>query len=77
MKAAIENFASGDFESKVLILGDMAELGSESQSEHIELLEFIKSNSFNNVLLIGPEFEKANQLFEFSIYTDKMSWRIF
>jgi UDP-N-acetylmuramoyl-tripeptide--D-alanyl-D-alanine ligase len=71
MKAAIENFASGNFKNKVLILGDMAELGFESHAEHISILELIKSRALNNVILIGPEFVKANQSFGFSIVEDK------
>ena len=72
MRAAIENFALGDFEKKVLILGDMAELGADSPKEHVSVLEFVKSNSFNNVILIGPEFMAANQSFEFSALKDNI-----
>ncbi|MCD4731975.1 MAG: UDP-N-acetylmuramoyl-tripeptide--D-alanyl-D-alanine ligase [Bacteroidales bacterium] len=71
MKAALENFALGNFKNKVLILGDMAELGVESHAEHILILELIKSRALNNVILIGPEFEKANQSFGFSALKDK------
>ena len=71
MNAAIENFATANFEKKVLILGDMAELGVESSNEHHSILEFIKSKNFGNVILVGPEFKKANQSFEFMAINDK------
>ena len=70
MQAAIENFASGDFKNKVLIFGDMAELGVESQSEHLIILELIKSKALSNAILIGPEFVRANQSFGFSTADD-------
>lgn len=71
MRVAIENFAMGNFENKVLILGDMAELGAESPKEHASILEFVKSNTFNHVILIGSEFKKANQTFGFTAMNDK------
>ena len=70
MKAAIENFASGKFKNKVMILGDMAELGVDSQAEHISILELIKSLALNNVILTGPEFAEANQSFGFDVTGD-------
>jgi UDP-N-acetylmuramoyl-tripeptide--D-alanyl-D-alanine ligase len=60
MKAAIENFATSDFNNKTLILGDMAELGNESRKEHEVLLEFLTNPAFINVFLIGDIFHKVN-----------------
>jgi UDP-N-acetylmuramoyl-tripeptide--D-alanyl-D-alanine ligase len=71
MKAAIENFAAGNFENKSLILGDMAELGGDSLKEHGAVLELLKSLGLNKVLLIGPEYAKANKSFEFQTALDK------
>ncbi len=59
MKVALENFKS--FEgSKAIIIGDMLELGNESEIEHREILEFVRSLSFNEVLTVGKEFKKVN-----------------
>ncbi|MHA6698000.1 UDP-N-acetylmuramoyl-tripeptide--D-alanyl-D-alanine ligase [Chryseobacterium sp. A321] len=59
MKVALENFKS--FEgSKAIIIGDMLELGRESEKEHKEILEFVKSLSFQQVLTVGREFSKVN-----------------
>lgn len=59
MKVALENFKS--FEgSKAIIIGDMLELGNESEKEHREILEFVRSLSFNEVLTVGKEFKKVN-----------------
>ena len=61
MEAAIRNFAELDYKNKVLIIGDMLELGSESFPEHRNILELIQELSFNNVFLIGNEFNQANK----------------
>lgn len=59
MKVALENFKS--FEgSKAIIIGDMLELGRESEKEHQEILEFVKSLSFQQVFTVGREFSKVN-----------------
>ncbi len=71
MKAAIENFAKGDFEKKVLVLGDMAELGIDSPQEHLSILEFVRSSNFKDVILVGPEFMNANQSFGYTAINDK------
>jgi UDP-N-acetylmuramoyl-tripeptide--D-alanyl-D-alanine ligase len=60
MKAAIENFAESDFKNKSLILGDMAELGSESKKEHAALIELLTNPSFKNVFLVGDNFHEVN-----------------
>jgi len=70
MNAAIENFASGDFKNKVLLLGDMAELGVESRAEHMAILELLQSLAFDKVILIGPEFAYANLSFGYPATED-------
>jgi UDP-N-acetylmuramoyl-tripeptide--D-alanyl-D-alanine ligase len=59
MEVALNSFASIDSDNKYLLLGDMLELGDESQKEHIKLLKTIENYSKSNVILIGPEFQKA------------------
>ena len=41
----------------------MRELGKESLSEHLEILNLIKKLNFNNVILVGSEFSKVNKDF--------------
>lgn len=53
MKAAIENFAALNRPKKVLILGDMLELGEESVHEHHELGRLIARYDFDKILLCG------------------------
>jgi UDP-N-acetylmuramoyl-tripeptide--D-alanyl-D-alanine ligase len=59
MQASIESFLSGFYIPRSLILGDMFELGENSISEHISILEIIKKHSFSEVFLVGPVFTEV------------------
>ena len=69
MLAAIRNFHQQEAEKKVLILGDMLELGRVSQEEHKNIIEEVKG-SFDMVILVGPEFAAAGDIPEFEVFTD-------
>jgi UDP-N-acetylmuramoyl-tripeptide--D-alanyl-D-alanine ligase len=60
MTAAITNFAGYRSDNKLLLLGDMFELGEYSESEHQKLVGQLKENGFKNVILIGNEFYKSH-----------------
>jgi UDP-N-acetylmuramoyl-tripeptide--D-alanyl-D-alanine ligase len=60
MKAAIENFAKLRNENKLLILGDMFELGEYAEEEHKKIVELLREKKLDDVILIGPEFIKAS-----------------
>lgn len=64
LNAAILNFAQMDVSNKTLILGDMLELGEQSDIEHQNIIDLLQQNHMNNVLLVGPEFKKAHHNFE-------------
>ncbi len=61
MKVAIENFAKLTNEKKLLIIGDMFELGEYAAAEHKKIIELISEKKLSDVILIGPEFTKANE----------------
>jgi UDP-N-acetylmuramoyl-tripeptide--D-alanyl-D-alanine ligase len=65
MKAAIENFAKIDAPKKMLMLGAMAELGPESITEHKVLVGLIQKHKWENVVLVGGDFEKTHENFLF------------
>lgn len=65
MKAAIENFAHISAGNKVLVLGGMMELGTESIAEHESLISFIKSYTWENVLLVGGDFKNVSPSFTY------------
>jgi UDP-N-acetylmuramoyl-tripeptide--D-alanyl-D-alanine ligase len=56
MKAAIENFAAMEGNNKILLLGGMMELGQESVDEHKALIELIKKYHWQQVVLVGGDF---------------------
>jgi UDP-N-acetylmuramoyl-tripeptide--D-alanyl-D-alanine ligase len=56
MQAALDNFTKGDVSDKVVILGDMFELGESSRSEHQKLVDNIEQFSFHHIFLIGTRF---------------------
>jgi UDP-N-acetylmuramoyl-tripeptide--D-alanyl-D-alanine ligase len=56
MEAAIRNFSEIKTDNKVLIIGDMLELGEYSQTEHSKILEMIEEFNFQNVIIVGKEF---------------------
>lgn len=63
MKAAITNFGQMDVEHKVLILGDMLELGEQSDYEHNQIIALLNQYNFEKVILVGPQFGKTNNQF--------------
>lgn len=59
MRAAIENFASLQKTNKVLVLGDMYELGEESEQEHAIIGALLNLLSDTKVVLIGQHMKAA------------------
>jgi UDP-N-acetylmuramoyl-tripeptide--D-alanyl-D-alanine ligase len=58
MKAAIENFAKMKGDKKVLLLGSMMELGSESKKEHEAIISLINQHEWNAIVLVGKNFNE-------------------
>jgi UDP-N-acetylmuramoyl-tripeptide--D-alanyl-D-alanine ligase len=59
MQAALLNFSKMQAVNKVVILGDMLELGVESKVEHLTVIRLLESLNFPMVILVGPEFQKV------------------
>ncbi|PZF71509.1 UDP-N-acetylmuramoyl-tripeptide--D-alanyl-D-alanine ligase [Taibaiella soli] len=57
MRAAIQNFANAKMEHKYLWLGAMKEMGAEEHKEHEDLVALIKQHEWQQVILVGKEFE--------------------
>jgi UDP-N-acetylmuramoyl-tripeptide--D-alanyl-D-alanine ligase len=64
MKLALQNFLQIDKKDKIVVLGDMLELGKDSIIEHATILYFLEDLNFKNVILIGPNFIEAAAEFE-------------
>ena len=60
MEAALKNFSKIETTSdRVLILGDMKELGEDSEAEHQKVLALIQSLGFTRTYFVGSEFAKV------------------
>ena len=66
MMAALQSFSLNSDRHKCLVLGDMRELGAESEAEHRRIIDYLMTEqTFGDVLLVGSEFGKV-----FSSLTD-------
>ena len=66
MKAALGNFNEFECQNgykKMLILGDMKELGESSFEEHKKIVDYLIESDMNNVWLVGEEFSKVKSPF--------------
>jgi UDP-N-acetylmuramoyl-tripeptide--D-alanyl-D-alanine ligase len=59
MKAALESFNKFPANNKVVILGDMFELGAASEQEHQDLVNYLEKLNFSQVFLVGTNFNKS------------------
>ena len=60
MHHSITNFKNIADDNTLLILGDMKELGCESENEHRHIINLLKELNFDNVILVGEEFKKVS-----------------
>ena len=59
MAAALDNLSSTVAEKKVVMLGDMLELGEDSLKLHSEVVERLSAMKLSMVCLVGGEFSKV------------------
>ncbi len=59
LKAAIETFHTLKSNNKILILGDMFELGNDSEAEHQNIVDLIEQLNFKAFYLTGKNFSKT------------------
>ena len=57
MAAALDNFSLMQVSPKMAILGEMRELGASSREEHIAMVNRLKECAFDQVWLVGEEFD--------------------
>jgi UDP-N-acetylmuramoyl-tripeptide--D-alanyl-D-alanine ligase len=58
MSLALKSFSEMMDGEKVVILGDMLELGDKTEDEHLKILNSLKSQFKGEVYLVGPVFKK-------------------
>jgi UDP-N-acetylmuramoyl-tripeptide--D-alanyl-D-alanine ligase len=59
MQAALENFKLMDAQHKMVIIGDMRELGDVSAEEHQRIVDYLSTIDLETVWLVGEEFGKT------------------
>ena len=72
MEAAINSFDIMKSENKILILGDMLELGEISFAEHIKISELLERKKLK-AILVGKEFLKIKSSFKTYIDAKELS----
>jgi UDP-N-acetylmuramoyl-tripeptide--D-alanyl-D-alanine ligase len=69
MRAAIENFRSVHHPSKSVILGDMLELGEATAEAHREIIDFLGTAGFREVILVGPVFAQTRVPESYTVFS--------
>jgi UDP-N-acetylmuramoyl-tripeptide--D-alanyl-D-alanine ligase len=72
MEMAVENFGAFSETNKIVMLGDMFELGEFAESEHKSVLDLLSSQRLEAVYLAGEEFFKHKDKFpDFNFFEDR------
>lgn len=72
MMAALKNFRQIEAPHKMVILGDMKELGEASREEHQKVVDYLKECGFDRVVLVGPEFAAAIHSYQTFQHVDEV-----
>ncbi|NQV02247.1 MAG: UDP-N-acetylmuramoyl-tripeptide--D-alanyl-D-alanine ligase [Bacteroidia bacterium] len=70
MTTALKDFDNAFQSEKIVILGDMLELGSEAEKEHLGILEMLENLNIQRIFLVGPVFSKLNINQEWTSFED-------
>ncbi|HDP75743.1 MAG TPA: UDP-N-acetylmuramoyl-tripeptide--D-alanyl-D-alanine ligase [Bacteroidales bacterium] len=65
MEHALKNFEKLSFPLKVVILGEMLELGEYSADEHKKIVDIASSMNFDKIILVGKGFASINGNFHY------------
>lgn len=77
MALAIKSFYDSVGDNKVLVIGDMFELGKDTEVEHKIILDLLIDLNFSKVILLGDELCKVNRAVGFQCFrntSDAAEW---
>jgi UDP-N-acetylmuramoyl-tripeptide--D-alanyl-D-alanine ligase len=80
MNAAVDTFIEGEFSNKLMILGDMLELGSISYEEHLNIIEKALNNQLETIFVgnhffsLSDKYKENEFLHFFKIYEEVIKW---
>jgi UDP-N-acetylmuramoyl-tripeptide--D-alanyl-D-alanine ligase len=77
MHSALESFSRLEAKNKLVILGDMLELGSQSDEEHRKIIKLLESSGYKHALLSGKIFNKVYSGNHFRTFKDTNALREF
>jgi len=70
MEAALQSFGADPHPDKILVLGEMKELGENVEPEHIRLVNMIRMLNFTRVFLIGNIFFSIQIPEDYKLFRD-------
>ncbi len=73
VEAALVNFETSFAGKKIVALGDMLELGEESEKEHNQIGELLNQMKLEEVILVGPQFKAIAAQFHFRHFNDSIA----
>jgi UDP-N-acetylmuramoyl-tripeptide--D-alanyl-D-alanine ligase len=59
METALLSFSKAEYKNKMVILGDMLELGKESDHEHQKVVALAEQLGFDKAIFVGPVFRRT------------------
>ena len=74
MMAALENFIQSQGDQKIVFLGDMFELGPDTEKEHQNIVSYLENNYKGTCYLVGENFNKtkvnASTIYKFKTFEE-------
>lgn len=78
MRGAIQFFKQIEAKNKMLVLGDMLELGSFEEGEHLKVLDSLRKCSFTKIILVGKVFLKFKVKYpEFRFFPSSIEAKVY
>lgn len=77
MKQALDSFAGIKDKRRLVILGDMLELGDSSEEEHRKILKEISESGIEEAILVGKFFSKVASDDSFRTFPDSASLSVY
>ena len=77
VEAALKNFIALNLQNKCVILGDMLELGAETENEHRNIVDFTNNQNFETIILVGniySSLQVPGHIFQFENIDELKKW---